>query len=119
MTLSRTLGVAIAVASICISASAAARPDVPHYIEQVNADTTLETRGFRHNDRHVNVYSALCLGLRTRGFRVSESGALLYWRFKCDAVGVNEHYYTLQVSTTAPKNSDGWYWHVLSVKLEY
>lgn len=116
----RTLGLAIAVAAVCVSSSAGASPvDVPYYIDQFNADTTLAAHGFRHNYRHVNVYSALCLGLRHRGFRRSRSGAVLYWRFKCDVVGVDEHYYTLQVSFTAPRNSEVWYWHVLSARLEY
>jgi hypothetical protein len=67
----------------------------------------------------VNVESALCIGVRRRGFRISENGGVLYWRFTCDVVGVNDHYYTVQTSSTASTNSDGWYWHILAVRLEY
>jgi hypothetical protein len=119
MTLCRTLSLAIVVAAVCVGSSAGARSDYPYYVDQLTIDTTLEANGFRHNYRHVEVYSALCLGLRRRGVRTSQSGAILYWRFKCDVVGVSEHYYTLQVSTTAPRNSDGWYLHILSARLEY
>jgi hypothetical protein len=79
----------------------------------------LETKGFAYNDRHVTVFSALCTGWSRYGFRRSETGSQIYWRFTCDVLSVNQHYYTLQISTTLGRDTRYWYWHTLSARLEY
>jgi hypothetical protein len=113
-----TLGLSVAVAAVYVSWSAAARPDGPYYVDQNKMSVTLEAKGFAYNHQHVPVSSALCRGRSRFGFRMSEIGSGLYWRFTCDAVAADDHYYTLQISSTyGPSNY--WYWHVLSARLEY
>jgi hypothetical protein len=118
MTLSSSLGLAMTVAALSVTSSTAATPYPPYYVDQHKIDNMLEAKGFPHNYGHVNVYSALCRGLRRHGVHTSDSGSLVYWRFKCDVVGVNQHYYTLNISTTLGPNGY-WYWHILSARLEY
>lgn len=103
----------------CASARVkAATPTGPFYVDQNTIDTKLETEGFAYKHRHVDIYSALCLGLRRRGVRTSETGSVMYWRFKCDVLGTNARFYTLNVSTTLELDNY-WYRHILSARLEY
>lgn len=116
--LRKTLGLAAAVAAVGVSSSPAAQPYGPYYVDQNTISDKLEAKGFAYSRAHVNVESALCVGVRRFGSRTSETGSTVYWRFKCDVVATDEHYYTLQISTTLGPNNY-WYWHVLSARLEY
>jgi hypothetical protein len=119
MTLWRSVGVGMAVAAVWVASGAAATPYPRYYLDQFTIGNTLEVKGFAYDRRHVNVYSAICLGLRRYGVSASELGRATYWRFKCDVVGVSEHYYTLHISTTLGPDPEYWYWHILSARREY
>jgi hypothetical protein len=118
MTLRRTLGLALVVAALCVASATASTPYGPYYVDQHKIGAMLEAKGFPHDYRHVNVYSALCLGLGRHGVRTSDVGSQVYWRFACDVVARNAHFYTLHISTTLGPNGY-WYWHVLSARLVY
>ena len=113
----RTLGFVVAVAVVCVTSSAAVTDSAPYYVQQATLDALLEGRGFAYNYRHVNVYSALCIGMSHYGMRTSEVGLDMYWRFRCDVVATSWHYYALDIRTTL--DSNGWSRQILSARLEY
>jgi hypothetical protein len=115
----RTLGFGIVVAVVCVTSSTAATPSAPYYVDQATIDTLLEGRGFAYHYRHVNVYSALCIGVGRYGIRTSEIGLDMYWRFKCDLVATSWHYYTLDIRTTLGPKPNVWSRQILSTRLEH
>jgi hypothetical protein len=119
MSVWRTLTLVIAFAATCVASSAAEPSDARYFVTQYDISTRLEARGFPYEARHVDVDTAICIGLRPYGVRRTESGARTFWRFSCDIVGANDHYYTVRVSTTLGADGNHWYWHILSTRRDY
>ena len=112
---------AVCVASLALaqvgSAHSAARR--PFYVSELKISNVLESKGVYYRGRHINVESALCSGLRYKGVRTSQYGLDRYWQFDCQLDAVNGHFYKARLSTTTGPRHSYWYWHTLSIKLEF
>jgi hypothetical protein len=116
-----SLLLAVCVASLVTAeASSAARQGYrPYYVTELKIGNTIESHGVYVRGRHVNIENALCTGLRYKGVRTSAFGLDRFWQFDCDLEAVNGHFYTARVSTTTGKKPGYWYWHFLSMKVEF
>jgi hypothetical protein len=91
----------------------------PVYVTELKIGNVLESKGVSYHGRHINIESALCSGLRYRGVRPNPYGLDRYWQFDCDLDAVNGHFYEARISTTTGPRRGYYYWHQLSIKLEF
>jgi hypothetical protein len=90
-----------------------------YYVDELKIGNAIEEDGIRWNSRRRAIDTASCMGLRRYGVRTSAYGLDKYWRFKCDLIGADDHWYTAQVSTTNGPKPGYWYWHVLSIRRDF
>jgi hypothetical protein len=91
----------------------------PLYVTELRISNVIESKGVHYHGRHINIESALCGGLRYRGVRTNPYGLDRYWQFDCQLDGVNGHFYKARISTTTGPRRGYYYWHELSIKLEF
>lgn len=105
----------LAATALIISANASGATKYKHYyVDTLKISNLIEKRGIYWDSRHRAIDNASCLGLRRFGVRTSAYGLDKFWRFKCELNGADNHFYTVQVSTTNGPQRGYWYMHQLS-----
>src|SRR6266404_4314434 len=86
---------AVLVALCVVGIGAASPTSRPYYTDELKVGNAIESDGVWWGGRNRAIDTASCLGLRRFGVRSNAYGLDKFHRFKCQADGADNHFYSV------------------------